>query len=154
MKARAISLLSRREHSRVELRRKLAAHSDDEAALEALLDELERANLLSETRFAESLVHRRAPRHGWRRIMQELRQHDLPSETLAEAAETLQATEFERAKEVWQKRFGTAPADAKEYARQIRYMATRGFTADSVRRVLAEVDSMMPDDLSSPDELD
>lgn len=153
LKARAISLLSRREHSRVELRRKLSAHSEDPTALEALLDDLERANLLSGERFAESLVHRRAPRHGWRRVMQELRQHDLPPETLAEAAEQLQASEFDRAKEVWLKRFGSAPTDAKEYARQLRYMAARGFTADSVRRVLAEVDSTMPDDLPSPDEL-
>ena len=154
LKARAISLLSRREHSRAELRRKLAAHSENPSELETLLDELERGNFLSQERFAESLVYRRAPRHGWRRILQELRQHDLPDEALAEAAEKLQATEFERAKAVWQKRFGTAPADAKDYARQLRYMGARGFTADSVRKVLSEVDSMMPDDLPFTDELD
>lgn len=154
LKARAISLLSRREHSRAELRRKLAPHSDDADSLEALLDDLERGNWLSQERFAESLLHRRAARHGWRRILQELRQHELPDETLADAAEKLQATEYERAKEVWRKRFGTPPADAKEYARQLRYMGTRGFTADSVRRVLAEVDSNLPNDLPSADELD
>lgn len=154
LKARAISLLSRREHSRAELRRKLAPHCEDPGELDTLLDELERGNWLSQERFAESLVHRRAPKHGWRRIMQELRQHELPDEALADAAEKLQATEYERAREVWQKRFGTPPADAKEYARQLRYMGTRGFTADSVRRVLAEVGSEMSDDLPSPDEFD
>ena len=154
LKARAIALLSRREHSRMELRRKLAPHCEEPETLDALLDELQGGNLLSDTRFAESLMHRRAPRHGWRRVIQELRQHELPADTLTEAAEALQATEFDRAREVWQKRFGAPPADAKEYARQLRYMATRGFTADSVRRVLAEHESEMPGDLPAPDELE
>lgn len=153
LKARAISLLSRREHSRTELRRKLLPHCEDPAQLETLLDDLERGNWLSHERFAESLIHRRAPRHGWRRVMQELRQHDLPEETLTEAAEALQSTEMERAREVWHKRFGTPPEEPKEYARQLRYMAARGFTADTVRRVLAEVGSKMADDLHQPGEL-
>lgn len=151
LKARAISLLSRREHSRVELRRKLSSHCDDPAELEALLDSLERENWLSHERFTESLVNRRAPKHGWRRVMQELRQHDLPEGDLSDAVECLQATELERAREVWQKKFGAAPADSKEYARHLRYMAARGFMADTVRRVLAEVGSTMADDLPPSD---
>jgi len=152
LKARAIGLLSRREHSRSELRRKLAAHTEDPAELDALLDELQQANWLSQERFAESLVHRRAHRHGMRRIMHELRQHELPESTLAEVSEKLRATEFERAWGVWQKRFGAAPADAKEYARQLRYMAARGFGADSVRRILAQVGSDTPDDMFPPED--
>lgn len=154
LKARAISLLSRREHSRSELRRKLAAHCDDSAVLEALLDDLQQENWLSQERFAESLVHRRAPRHGLRRIMHELRQHELPEATLSELADTLRRTELERARAVWNKRFGVAPGDAKEYARQLRYMATRGFTADSLRQILSEADSQLPDDLPLHDESD
>lgn len=154
LKARAIGLLSRREHSLTELRRKLAAHCEDPAELNALLDELQRGNWLSEERFAENLVHRRAPRHGTRRIMQELRQHQLPHETLAELEEKLRDTELERARAVWRKRFSSAPPDAKEYARQLRYMAARGFTADSLRRILADKDSDLPEDLPSFDEFD
>ncbi|HLU78489.1 MAG TPA: recombination regulator RecX [Burkholderiaceae bacterium] len=154
LKARAIALLSRREHSRAELRRKLAPHAEQPEVLDALLDELERGNWLSHERFAESLVHRRAARHGWRRVAQELRQHDLPPETLSAAIGELQCTEFERARAVWQKRFSQAPADAREYARQLRYMAARGFTGDTVRRILADVGGTMPDDLPSPDELE
>lgn len=146
LKARAIGLLSRREHSRSELRRKLAAHCEGPAELDALFDELQKGGWLSQERFAESIVHRRAPRHGLRRIMQELRQHELPEETLAEVAEKLRATEVERARAVWEKRFGSPPCDAKEYARQLRYMAARGFTADTVRRILAEEDGALPDD--------
>jgi len=137
LKARAIGLLSRREHSRAELARKLAPHCEEPAELDALLNELERDNWLSQQRFAESLVHRRAPRHGTRRIMQELRQHGMPEDTLTEVAERLRATELQRAHEVWLKRFGSAPADATEYARQYRYMAARGFSPDCLRSILS-----------------
>ena len=136
LKARAIGLLARREHSRAELARKLAPHCEDPAELETLLNDLERADLLSQRRFAESLVHRRAPRHGTRRIIHELRQHGLPEDTLSELAQTLGASERQRAHEVWFKRFGTPPADTIEYARQYRYMAGRGFSADCVRAIL------------------
>ncbi|NLC35570.1 MAG: recombination regulator RecX [Alcaligenaceae bacterium] len=146
LKARAIGLLSRREHSRTELRRKLAPHCEEPAELEALLDDLERNDWLSQERFAESLVHRRASRHGMRRIMQELRQHELPEDALDEIAGKLRSTELERARAVWEKRFGAPPGDAREYAKQVRYMAARGFTADSVRRILSEADSHLPDD--------
>lgn len=155
LKARAIGLLSRREHSRSELRRKLAPRCDDPDQVEKLLDELERGNWLSQERFAESLVHRRAARHGTRRILQELRQHDLPEETLTELAQGLHATEYPRALEVWRKRFGSPPADAREYARQFRYMANRGFAPDCLRRILADNGAdVSDDDLPSFDEPD
>lgn len=154
LKARAIGLLSRREHSRTELKRKLASHCDDPAALEALLDELERGNWLSQERFAESLVNRRAAGHGTRRILQELRRHDLPEATLADVSERLRATELDRAREVWLKRFGTPPADPREHAKQYRYMATRGFSSDCLRRILADSGSTLDDDLPPGDPFD
>ena len=138
LKARAIGLLSRREHSRAELARKLAPHCDAPDELESLLDELEQGNWLSQQRFAESLVHRRAPRHGTRRIVQELRQHGLPEDTVDEMAQSLRTTELQRARQVWLKRFGSAPANPTEHARQYRYMAARGFSPDCLRSILAE----------------
>jgi len=154
IKARAIALLSRREHSRYELRRKLSAHCEDESELEGLFDELERGGWLSDERFAESVVHRRKSRHGSRRIMQELRQHGLPESTLDRLSNELRASELTRAREVWQKRFGSAPADAREYARQFRYLAARGFSADCLRRILAEQGAEEPDDFPPPDHSD
>lgn len=138
LKARAISLLSRREHSRSELRRKLAAHCEDAAELEQLLGWLESGGWLSQERFAESIVHRRASRHGVRRIMHELRQHELPEDIIADVADQLRSTELERARAVWAKRFDAPPIDAKEYARQARYLAARGFSHDCLRRILAD----------------
>lgn len=147
LKARAIGLLSRREHSRSELRRKLAPHCEDEISLEALLDELERGNWLSGERFAESLVNRRAAGHGTRRILQELRRHDLPEETVSEVADRLRSSEQERARAVWLKRFGRPPSDPREHAKQYRYMVARGFAPECLRRILAEHGSSLDDDL-------
>ena len=73
LKARALGYLSRREHSRAELRRKLAQHAESAEEVDALLDWLERENWLSNARFAESVVHRRAGRYGTARLMQELK---------------------------------------------------------------------------------
>jgi len=148
LKMRAVGLLSRREHSRVELSRKLAPHvnPDDPDELDRVLDELQRENWLSDERFAQSLVHRRAPRKGAALVMRELRQHGLPEAELAEVREQLQASELDRAREVWQRKFhGEPPADRADYARQFRFMASRGFSSDCLRRILGELDDAPPD---------
>lgn len=136
LKARAINILSRREHSRLELQQKLAPHTDDPDQLEQLLNELEQQKWLSTERFAHSLVHRRAGTRGTQRIVQELRQHGVSDEQLAELSGHLQESEGDRAREVWERKFGVAPTTQKEYARQYRFLASRGFSSDSVRRLL------------------
>src|SRR5690606_22781795 len=129
LRARALSFLARREHSRLELRRKLAPHAESPEQLEAVLDILESQGLLSSERFADSVVNRRAARFGAARIRQELRQHDLPTEIVGEHLAELDRTEYARAREVWARRFGRPPADVAEAARQARFLAARGFRA-------------------------
>src|SRR5690606_3563096 len=140
LKARAVAMLSRREHSRVELARKLAPHADpdDPAQLEHVLDELQRDNWLSNERFAQNLVHRRAPRKGAALVIQELRQHGLTDEQLSDIRHELQNTEVQRATEVWQKKFGRPPVDVKDHARQFRFLASRGFSPQCLRQILGE----------------
>jgi regulatory protein len=138
LRARAVAYLSRREYARTELARKLSAYTDDPAALDALLDGLEREGWLSTRRFAESLVHRRAERQGAARIVQELRQHGVDEAQIGELKETLRATEYDRALAVWAKRFGERPADRVIYAKQARFLAARGFSHDVIRRVLGD----------------
>lgn len=139
LKARAIAFLSRREHSQLELRRKLTPHCDDPQEIEQLLKQLENENWLSNERFAQSLVHRRAPRQGASRIVHELKQHGLGDETIASLTDGLRNTEFERASDVWQKKFGHAPENSKEYGRQYRFLASRGFSAECLRRILGDI---------------
>ncbi|HUH59447.1 MAG TPA: recombination regulator RecX [Candidimonas sp.] len=138
LKARAIAILSRRENSRMELERKLAPHADDPTQLQQVLNDLERENWLSNERFAQNLVHRRAPRQGTSRIVQELRQHGLGDEAVAALSQGLRGTEVERARAVWEKKFGRPPVDAKDYARQFRFLASRGFSAECLRRILGD----------------
>lgn len=137
LKGRALKYLAAREHSRAELLRKLAPHAEEPAEVERVLDELEARGLLSAERFVESLLHRRAARFGTARLRQELQQHKLPADAVAQAVEALRGTELERARAVWQRRFGGEPAaDAAERARQMRFLTARGFSSEVIRRVV------------------
>lgn len=136
LKGRALKLLAGREHSRRELERKLAGHEQEPGQLKQALDELQAGGFIDEQRVLDSLLHRRSPRLGVSRIRQELQLKGLDAERVALAVASLNATEFERAREVWRRRFGVLPMDASERARQARFLAARGFGGEVVRRVL------------------
>ncbi len=138
LRQRALEALSRREYSRVELRRRLAAHTEDEAALDQLLDTLEREKLLSNQRFAESLSHRRSEKYGLRRMAGEWAQHGLDESIIAEQTARLKETEVDRCHAVWSKKFGAMPADLEQRARQQRFLASRGFDAETISAVLRQ----------------
>lgn len=150
LEARAIGLLARREYSRAELRTRLAEHASDADALEATLDKLASKKLLSDERFVGSLVRRRAERFGLARIRHELQAHQLSPEQLEPALSALKASEFDRALQVWRKRFGEAPATHEERARQMRFLAGRGFAAEVIRQVLGQAKAF-PIDPAEPD---
>ena len=135
LKGRALRLLAQREHSRAELATKLARHVQEGDDLNAVLDELQAKEFINADRVAESLVHRRAARLGTQRLVQELRSKGLDDALVRATAERLRATELERAQAVWRQRFGTVATDANERARQMRFLAARGFAGDVVRRV-------------------
>ena len=136
LKGRALKLLAAREHSRRELERKLAAHEAEPGQLKNALDELQARGFIDEQRVVDSLLHRRAGRLGAGRIRQELQAKGLDAERVALAVASLQASEVERARAVWRKKFGEPPRDAAERARQARFLAARGFGGEVIRRVL------------------
>ncbi len=136
LKARALRALARREHSRVELERKLAPHAESAEQLQALLDRLVETGLLSNERFAQSVVHRRASTRGAAVIRHELRAHGLADEAVAGHLASLEKSEYERARALWVRRFGSAPESLVERARQSRFLLARGFSAEVVRRVV------------------
>jgi regulatory protein len=136
VKGRALKLLAGRDYSRFELERKLAAKEPDPAEIRKALDELQAKGFLDEQRVVDSLVHRRGPRLGAGRIRQELHAKGIDAERVAVAVASLNATEFERAREVWRRKFGVLPQDAAQRAKQARFLATRGFSGEVVRRVL------------------
>ena len=104
------------------------------ARVDALLDWLEANRYLSQERFVESRVHARTARFGNLRIRQELAQHQV---VLApEAAQALRDSELERASAVCARKFQKPPATAAEHAKQARFLAGRGFSPETIRRVL------------------
>lgn len=148
LKVRALQWLAQREHSRQELRVKLlhlvgrsaAAQQvaepapDPAAEVDALLDWLAAHGHLSEARFAESRVHARQSRYGNLRIRQELQQHGVALD--ADAQQALAHSEFDRAKEVWRRKYGSPAPDAAGRVRQMRFLVGRGFSMDVVRRLV------------------
>ena len=109
---------------------------DDPDAVARVLDELAAKGFIDEARVAESVLHRRAGRLGGARVLQELRAKGLPDDVVADAAAQLRSTELARAQAVWRRKFGQPPADAAERARQLRFLAARGFSGDVARRAL------------------
>ncbi len=136
LKARALKYLSAREHSRMELARKLSRYEQEGDDIEALLDALEAAKLLSQSRFSESLVHRRAARFGNNRILSELQMHGIDGDALDDIKSSLACDEVARAREVWRRRFGQMPADAAERAKQMRFLQQRGFSHGAIQAAM------------------
>ena len=163
IKARAIQLLALREHSRAELARKLRARlpqsADGEAAqadaqpfeadLQAVLDELEQQGLLSDRRTADALLQAKASRYGNRRLRQMLQARSLDAGLVADTLDRARPSELERAQDVWRRRFGHAPVDLKDRARQQRFLAGRGFEPAVIETVLKQAGS--PDDPARED---
>ena len=137
LKGRALRLLSGREYSRLELEHKLKSFEEEPGTLAQALDELQAKGFINEQRVIDSIVHRRAAKLGLTRIRQELQGKGLAPEAVAQALAGLQATESERAMEVWRKKFGVPAVDAQTAAKQMRFLASRGFGGDVIRRVVA-----------------
>jgi regulatory protein len=140
LRERAIAHLAQREHSRAELARKLARHADDPAEIQPLLDELVRRKLLSDERYADARVNALARKFGATRIAWELRAKGVGDAAIAQATREVRGAELIAAREAWAKRFGREPHTAAERAKQIRFLQGRGFSFDTIRRVISGVD--------------
>jgi regulatory protein len=138
LKGRALRLLSQREHSRAELERKLSAHEQVPGELAKALDELQARDFINDGRAIESVVHRRAGKLGAARVKQELAAKGLTGEAVSQALATLKDSELSRAQEVWRKKFGSPPTDPATRAKQMRFLLTRGFSAEVVRQVVRQ----------------
>ena len=145
LKGRALRYLAGREHSRAELVRKLARHEEEPGQIERVLDDLQAKDFISEARMVASVINRRAASLGGARLRQELQAKGIDPERVRAAVAELKDTELERAQAVWRKRFGSAgagegaPTDTKQWARQVRFLMARGFSADVVRSVVPPI---------------
>ena len=136
LRAKAIGYLARREHSRAELAAKLARLSSDRIAIDALLDTLIAENFLSERRAAQSIVRVRSARQGSIRVAGELRARGITGDLATEMLQGLKSTEAERARALWERKFGEPAPDLSGRAKQMRFLQTRGFALDVIRSIV------------------
>ena len=134
---RALRLLSGREHSRAELQRKLAPHEETPGELAAVLDKLAAKDLQSDQRAVDSLVYRRSAKLGTQRLRQEMQSKGMDPQAVAQAVALLRTSEQARALEVWRKKFGSPASTPAERAKQVRFLAGRGFSGEAIARVVS-----------------
>ena len=140
LRSRALAALARREYSRRELAAKLKPFTEDPAEIPKLLDDFERRGWLSEARVVEQVLATRRRRFGAQRITHELREKGISEAAIGGAQEHLKESEIEAARAVWQRKFKTPPADARERARHMRFLQGRGFSLDTILRLLRDAD--------------
>lgn len=136
---RALRYLARREHSRRELEQKLSAHGDSHeiAALSEVLDKLEQQGFLSEQRMVEQVARTRRSRFGSQRIVHELKTKGIDGHLIDGILPALKETELEAALNIWRKKFDHPPATREERGKQTRFMMNRGFSMETIQRVLS-----------------
>jgi regulatory protein len=134
--ARGIRYLSMRDHSEIELRKKLRPHAINEEALDLVIEQLKNKNYLSNERFAENLVSRKSQTLGIQRMVQELHKHDVDHDIIATQVKILKESEAKRAFLVWEKKFGQVTNDPQLLAKQIRFLASRGFDQELIYKIV------------------
>ena len=136
LRAVALGLLARREHTRAQLAMRLAPLAGEGDDVGALLDDLERGGYLSDERFAEQFVRRRRGRQGPLKIERELRARGVGDADVGAALSGPRETEGREALHLLRRKYPAPPASADERARQGRFLQNRGFTLAVIRRVL------------------
>ena len=139
---KALQHLARRDHSRAELTQKLLRFDEtyDAAEVDAVLDDFIERGWLSDARFAEQWVHFRSQRYGSQRLRHELREKGVDQDIIEEVLAQYSDLEESQARLVWQKKFSSAAQDQKERGKQLRFLASRGFSLSVIYRIVAQED--------------
>jgi regulatory protein len=134
LRARALRLLARREHSRKELERKLFRHAESPSALAEVLDALSLRNQLSEARFAQERARQLSRKYGAARI-----RHDLKAKGVSDALieQVSSEGEMERAKAILERKYKAPAATREERARRMRFLQSRGFSSEIIFSLLS-----------------
>lgn len=138
LRARALRLLARREHSRAELARKLAMRAESAEALEKLLDDLAARRQLSDERYAEERAHWMARKYGAARIRRELLSKGVAADTAARISGASGADDLKRARAILARKYREPAASREERARRARFLQGRGFSLDVIHRLLRQ----------------
>lgn len=141
LRQRALDYLAKREYSYVELGKKLKAYAEENDDIPALLDDFKARGWLSDQRFTEQIIHARKAKFGTAKIAHELREKGIADHLITDAVETLKATELDNATEVWRKKFKAYPQSREEWAKQARFLQSRGFGFELIKKILTVNDN-------------
>lgn len=136
LRQRALEYLSKREYSAVELGQKLKTYADESDDIPALIEDFTERGWLSDARFTEQVVRARKVKFGSAKVASELREKGVSDDLIADAVAEVQASELDNAKQVWQKKFKLAATNRNEWAKQARFLQSRGFSFDTIKQVL------------------
>lgn len=136
LRQRALDYLTKREYSYAELGRKLKAFAEESDDIPALLEDFKARGWLSDERFTEQVVHARKAKFGSARVAHELREKGVSDELISHALHDVRANEMVNAHEVWRKKFSHAPQNRTEWAKQARFLQSRGFGFDVIKKIL------------------
>ena len=135
LRARALRLLARREHTRQELERKLSSHAGSSEDLQVLIAGLKQKNQLSEARYAEERARRLSRKYGAARIRQDLKAKGVPEELVSRFSSS--TDELQKAKAILERKYRTPAATRAERAKRMRFLQGRGFSFDIIRTLLS-----------------
>ena len=133
LKARALRFLVRREHSRMELIRKLAPYAESEQALNAVADLLQSKKQLSDERFAEERARSLSRKYGAAMIRQDLKERGIAEEIVGRISAE---GDLDRAKAILSRKYRAAATTREEHAKRARFLQSRGFSYEVIRSVL------------------
>ena len=136
LKAQAVRLLARREYSRADLEQRLVAKGAPRDEVAAVLDELAATGLLSNERFAHALVAQKSGSYSRRSIRGQLKRKGVSGEAIDGALGDAPIEDDAALLALWQRRFGIAPANDREKARQVRFLQSRGFELSAILKLL------------------
>ena len=138
LRARALRLLARREHSRAELARKLAPRVESKEALDSLLDQLEQKKQLSDERFAAERARMLSRKYGAARIRQDLKARGVDREMIDRISSE---GELERASAILNRKYREPAATREERAKRGRFLQSRGFSSEIIFKLLSARDA-------------
>ena len=142
--------LARRDLSRAEIAQRLRRRGIEDDAIAHALDELAAAGYLSDARYAHAVVAQRKGRFGKRAIVHTLKERGIAAADAAAALTQLaDVDEVEEAAALWQRRFGAAPRDDREKARQVRFLQARGYSLSTALKVLRSAGDRAGGEVSS-----
>ena len=141
LKNRALYYLAKREYGFVELINKIKSFATDELNLNLdscyqIVEELKTKGLQSDYRFCESFVNSKKRKFGLQKISYELKQKQIDDFLIEEFIDALRDEEYESARLVWKKKYTSLPSDLNEKNKQIKFMQNRGFSFDTIKKII------------------